>query len=73
MTLKEIVEQKENSVIELSQEIRILKSVDRLKAEYKLLKELARIYETSTNKDINKINGFVENYPLKESLVEIWD
>ena len=73
MTLKEIVEQKENSVIELSQEIRILKSVDRLKAEYKLLKELARTYEASTNKDINKINGFVENYPLKESLVEIWD
>lgn len=73
MTLKEIVEQKENSVIELSQEIRILKSVDRLKVEYKLLKELARTYESSTNKDINKINGFVENYPLKESLVEIWD
>jgi hypothetical protein len=73
MTLKEIVEEKENSVIELSQEIRILKSVDRLKAEYKLLKELARTYESSTNKDINKINGFVENYPLKESLVEIWD
>lgn len=73
MTLKEIVEEKENSVIKLSQEIRILKSVGRLKDEFKLLKELARTYESSTNKDINKINGFVENYPLKESLVEIWD
>ena len=72
MTLKEIVEEKENSVIKLSQEIRILKSVGRLKDEFKLLKELARTYESSTNKDVNKINGFVENYPLRESLTEIW-
>ena len=73
MKLKEIVEMKENSVIELSQEIRILKSVGRLKDEFKLLKELVRTYESSTGKDVNDINGFVENYPLKESLTEIWD
>jgi hypothetical protein len=73
MELKEIVEMKENSVIELSQEIRILKSLDRFNAELRLLKELVLKYESSTGKDVNDINGFVDNYPLKESLIEIFD
>jgi len=73
MKINEIVEMKENSVIELSQEIRILKSLDRLNAELRLLKELVLKYESSTGKDINDVNGFVDNYPLKESLLEIFD
>ena len=73
MELKEIVEMKENSVIELSQEIRILKSLDRFNGELRLLKELVLRYESSTGKDVNDINGFVDNYPLKESLLEIFD
>ena len=73
MKINEIVEMKENSVIELSQEIRILKSLDRLNAELRLLKELVLKYESSTGKDVNDINGFVDNYPLKESLIEIFD
>jgi hypothetical protein len=73
MKINEIVEMKENSVIELSQEIRILKSLDRLNAELRLLKELVLKYESSTGKDINDVNGFVDNYPLKESLIEIFD
>ena len=73
MKLKEIVEMKENSVIELSQEIRILKSLDRFNAELRLLKELVLRYESSTGKDVNDINGFVDNYPLKESLLEIFE
>lgn len=73
MKINEIVEMKENSVIELSQEIRILKSLDRLNAELRLLKELVLKYESSTGKDVNDINGFVDNYPLKESLLEIFD
>jgi hypothetical protein len=73
MELKEIVEMKENSVIELSQEIRILKSLDRFNAELRLLKELVLKYESSTGKDVNDVNGFVDNYPLKESLLEIFD
>ena len=73
MKINEIVEMKENSVIELSQEIRILKSVDRLNAELRLLKELVLKFESSTGKDINDVNGFVDNYPLKESLIEIFD
>jgi len=73
MELKEIVEMKENSVIELSQEIRILKSLDRFNAELRLLKELVLKYESSTGKDVNDINGFVDNYPLKNSLIEIFD
>jgi hypothetical protein len=73
MKINEIVEMKENSVIELSQEIRILKSVDRLNAELRLLKELVLKFESSTGKDVNDVNGFVDNYPLKESLIEIFD
>ena len=73
MKINEIVEMKENSVIELSQEIRILKSLDRLNAELRLLKELVLKFESSTGKDVNNINGFVDNYPLKESLLEIFD
>jgi hypothetical protein len=73
MKINEIVEMKENSVIELSQEIRILKSLDRLNAELRLLKELVLKYESSTGKDVNDVNGFVDNYPLKESLLEIFD
>ena len=73
MKINEIVEMKENSVIELSQEIRVLKSLDRLNAEVKLLKELARTFESSTGKDVNDVNGFVDHYPLKESLLEIFD
>jgi len=73
MKINEIVEMKENSVIELSQEIRILKSVDRLNAELRLLKELVLKFESSTGKDVNDVNGFVDNYPLKESLLEIFD
>ena len=73
MKINEIVEMKENSVIELSQEIRILKSLDRLNAELRLLKELVLKFESSTGKDVNDINGFVDNYPLKESLLEIFD
>ncbi|MGD1836842.1 MAG: hypothetical protein ACPKPY_02135 [Nitrososphaeraceae archaeon] len=73
MELKEIVEMKENSVIELSQEIRILKSLDRFNAELRLLKELVLKYESSTGKDVNDINGFVDNYPLKNSLIEIFE
>ena len=73
MEIKEIVEMKENSVIELSQEIRILKSLDRFNAELRLLKELVLKYESSTGKDVNDINGFVDNYPLKNSLIEIFD
>ena len=73
MELKEIVEMKENSVIELSQEIRILKSLDRFNGELRLLKELVLRYESSTGKDVNDINGFVDNYPLKESLIEIFE
>jgi len=73
MKINEIVEMKENSVIELSQEIRILKSLDRLNAELRLLKELVLKFESSTGKDINDVNGFVDNYPLKESLLEIFD
>ena len=73
MELKKIVEMKENSVIELSQEIRILKSLERLNAELKLLKSLVSTFESSTSKDVNNINGFVDNYPLKESLFEIWE
>jgi hypothetical protein len=73
MKINEIVEMKENSVIELSQEIRILKSLDRLNAELRLLKELVLKFESSTGKDVNDINGFVDNYPLKESLIEIFD
>ena len=73
MKINEIVEMKENSVIELSQEIRILKSLDRLNAELRLLKELVLKFESSTGKDVNDINGFVNNYPLKESLIEIFD
>ena len=73
MKINEIVEMKENSVIQLSQEIRILKSLDRLNAELRLLKELVLKYESSTGKDINDVNGFVDNYPLKESLIEIFD
>ena len=73
MKLKEIVEMKENSVIELSQEIRILKSLDRFNDELRLLKELVLRYESSTGKDVNDINGFVDNYPLKESLIEIFE
>ena len=73
MELKEIVEMKENSVIELSQEIRILKSLDRFNGELRLLKELVLRYESSTGKDVNDINGFVDNYPLKNSLIEIFD
>lgn len=73
MELKEIVEMKENSVIELSQEIRILKSLDRFNAELRLLKELVLRYESSTGKDVNDINGFVDNYPLKNSLIEIFE
>jgi hypothetical protein len=73
MNIKEIVEMKENSVIELSQEIRILKSLDRLNAELRLLKELVGTFESSTGKDVNDVNGFVDNYPLKESLLEIFD
>jgi len=71
MKINEIVEMKENSVIELSQEIRILKSLDRLNAELRLLKELVLKFESSTGKDVNDVNGFVDNYPLKESLIEI--
>ena len=73
MKLKEIVEMKENSVIELSQEIRILKSLDRFNDELRLLKELVLRYESTTGKDVNDINGFVDNYPLKESLIEIFE
>ena len=73
MKLKEIVEMKENSVIELSQEIRILKSLDRFNGELRLLKELVLKYESSTGKDVNDVNGFVDNYPLKNSLIEIFD
>ena len=73
MELKEIVEMKENSVIELSQEIRILKSLDRFNAELRLLKELVLRYESSTGKDVNDVNGFVDNYPLKNSLIEIFE
>jgi len=73
MNIKEIVEMKENSVIELSQEIRILKSLERLNDELKLLKNLVSTFESSTGKDVNDINGFVDNYPLKESLFEIWE
>ena len=73
MNIKEIVEMKENSVIELSQEIRILKSLDRFNGELRLLKELVLKYESSTGKDVNDINGFVDNYPLKNSLIEIFD
>ena len=73
MELKEIVEMKENSVIELSQEIRILKSLDRFNGELRLLKELVLKYESSTGKDVNDINGFVDNYPLKNSLIEIFE
>ena len=73
MKINEIVEMKENSVIQLSQEIRILKSLDRLNAELRLLKELVLKFESSTGKDVNDINGFVNNYPLKESLIEIFD
>ena len=73
MNIKQIVEMKENSVIELSQEIRILKSLERLNDELKLLKNLVSTFESSTGKDINNINGFVDNYPLKESLLEIWE
>ena len=73
MKINEIVEMKENSVIELSQEIRILKSLDRLNAELRLLKELVGTFESSTGKDVNDVNGFVDNYPLKESLLEIFD
>jgi hypothetical protein len=73
MKINEIVEMKENSVIELSQEIRVLKSLDRLNAELRLLKELVLKFESSTGKDVNDINGFVDNYPLKESLIEIFD
>ena len=73
MNIKEIVEMKENSVIELSQEIRILKSLERLNDELKLLKNLVSTFESSTSKDVNNINGFVDNYPLKESLFEIWE
>jgi len=73
MKINEIVEMKENSVIELSQEIRVLKSLDRLNAELRLLKELVLKFESSTGKDVNDVNGFVDNYPLKESLLEIFD
>jgi hypothetical protein len=73
MEIKEIVEMKENSVIELSQEIRILKSLDRFNGELRLLKELVLKYESSTGKDVNDINGFVDNYPLKNSLIEIFE
>jgi hypothetical protein len=73
MKINEIVEMKENSVIELSQEIRVLKSLDRLNAELRLLKELVLKFESSTGKDVNDVNGFVDNYPLKESLIEIFD
>lgn len=73
MKINEIVEMKENSVIELSQEIRILKSLDRLNAELRLLKELVLKYESSTGKDVNDVNGFVDNYPLKNSLIEIFE
>ena len=73
MKINEIVEMKENSVIELSQEIRILKSLDRLNAELRLLKELVLKFESSTGKDVNDINGFVDNYPLKNSLIEIFE
>ncbi|MGA0120775.1 MAG: hypothetical protein ACO3HJ_04895 [Methylophilaceae bacterium] len=73
MNIKQIVEMKENSVIELSQEIRILKSLERLNDELKLLKNLVSTFESSTSKDVNNINGFVDNYPLKESLFEIWE
>lgn len=73
MEIKEIVEMKENSVIELSQEIRILKSLDRFNAELRLLKELVLKYESSTGKDVNDVNGFVDNYPLKNSLIEIFE
>ena len=73
MTIKEIVEEKENSVIKLSQEIRILKSLDRFNGELRLLKELVLKYESSTGKDVNDINGFVDNYPLKNSLIEIFE
>ena len=73
MKINEIVEMKENSVIELSQEIRVLKSLDRLNAELRLLKELVLKFESSTGKDVNDINGFVDNYPLKKSLIEIFD
>jgi len=73
MEIKEIVEMKENSVIELSQEIRILKSLDRFNGELRLLKELVLKYESSTGKDVNDVNGFVDNYPLKNSLIEIFD
>ena len=73
MKINEIVEMKENSVIELSQEIRVLKSLDRLNAELRLLKELVLKFESSTGKDVNEVNGFVDHYPLKESLLEIFD
>lgn len=73
MNIKEIVEMKENSVIELSQEIRILKSLDRFNGELRLLKELVLKYESSTGKDVNDINGFVDNYSLKNSLIEIFE
>ena len=73
MKINEIVEMKENSVIELSQEIRVLKSLDRHNAELRLLKELVLKFESPTGKDVNDINGFVDNYPLKESLLEIFD
>lgn len=73
MKINEIVEMKENSVIELSQEIRILKSLDRLNAELRLLKELVLKFESSTGKDVNDVNGFVDNYPLKNSLIEIFE
>ena len=73
MELKEIVEMKENSVIELSQEIRILKSLDRFNGELRLLKELVLRYESSTGKDVNDINGFVDNYHLENSLTEIFE
>ena len=73
MELKKIVEMKENSVMELSQEIRILKSLERLNDELKLLKSLVSTFESSTGKDINDVNGFVDNYPLKYSLFEIWE
>ena len=73
MEIKEIVEMKENSVMELSQEIRILKSLDRFNGELRLLKELVLRYESSTGKDVNDINGFVDNYPLENSLTEIFE
>lgn len=73
MELKEIIKNKENSVLEIAQEVRILKSLEIIKDEAKHLKELVQVYESSTSGDVNNIEGFVKNYPFKHSILEIWD